>query len=238
MEFESIDTSGAAEAVLRSQIERSGIPIRYRMRLDDYQTATNEAVTVKKEAQNWLSLWGDATPERGLYLCGVTGCGKSTLAGAIGVELVRAGRTVTWSNVAELFSLLRGSFVDRDVSEDQIVKDLTSRDVLILDDLGVGTPSAWALDVLYRVVTRVYERKRLIIVTSNLTGSALKKNLSQAGDSNIAERIVSRLVEMVISLGSFPTTDYRMPDASKNDGKHVKAVRSDENSCQVSRETK
>jgi len=234
MEFAEIDHNGATDAVHRQRISQSGVPPRYQVALDDY----GDAVDLVCEARSWLSLWGDTRPERGLYLQGVTGCGKSTLAGAIACELVKTGRTIQWVNVSEFFSRLRGSWGQRDESEDRIVKDLTSADCLVLDDLGVWQPSPWALDVLYRVITRVYENKRVVVVTSNLSGSALKATLSDGGDANTSERIVSRLSEMMISLGEFPQTDYRLAKARKNDGKHGKVAGSGENPHQVSRETK
>jgi DNA replication protein DnaC len=87
------------------------------------------------------------------------------------------------SRIRQTFDSLPGeeSYLD-------LFGQLTSVDLLHLDDLGSENRTEWVLEQLYALINERYEAERSLVVTTNLTAEQLEEQ--------IGERVVSRLVEM------------------------------------------
>jgi DNA replication protein DnaC len=126
----------------------------------------------------------------GLWIEGDTGTGKTTLAMLVSKEALRAGRTVAIYSLPKLLARIRRTY-DAEPGEDSylaLFEQLTSVDLLHIDDLGAEKRSDWVLEQLYALVNERYETQRSILVTTNLEEPELEKQ--------IGERTVSRLVEI------------------------------------------
>lgn len=146
---------------------------------------------------------------KSLILSGPCGTGKTHMAVALlksrGFFLMNADappkKTPLFVSVTDLMEKLRDSFGRDGVNEADIIDDIVSRPLLLLDDLGAMKLTEYARDALYRIIDRRYRGELQTIVTTNLS----IKEISE----EIDDRLASRLCEMgpVVSLG---TKDYRI----------------------------
>lgn len=100
----------------------------------------------------------------GLFLTSKTrGSGKTFLASCIGGELInRYEASVSFVNASDLLDIAQ-----RKTEEDPLERLISCR-VLILDDLGQKqTGRDWLADILFRIIDKRYQKKRIVIVTSN-----------------------------------------------------------------------
>ena len=99
-----------------------------------------------------------------ILLCGPTGVGKSHLANALAVEALKRNFRVL---SRPTHRLLNDLYTARASSANPRLMARTLRcDLLVLDDFGLQTLSAQAVQDLYEIITERYERGSLII-TSN-----------------------------------------------------------------------
>jgi DNA replication protein DnaC len=127
---------------------------------------------------------------RGLWLFGDTGTGKTTLAMLVSKAALAAGRSVAIYSLPKLLARIRRTY-DAEPGQDSyltLFEQLTSVDLLHIDDLGAEKRSDWVLEQLYALVNERYESQRSILVTTNLDEAALEEQ--------IGARTVSRLVEI------------------------------------------
>lgn len=159
--------------------------------------------------------WSNQFPnvEKGLALSGVTGCGKSHLAAAICLVLLRRGFKFVWWNTGKLQSRLIDAMNRKgDISPEDLIDEATETPLLVLDDFGEEMPTQYAVRRLYDIINGRLENGKPIIATTNYKGEALISHLSGEDGKNIdvAARIRSRLVAMCESAGVFPAVDYRI----------------------------
>jgi DNA replication protein DnaC len=127
---------------------------------------------------------------KGLWLMGDTGTGKTTLAMLVSKAALTAGRSVAIYSLPKLLARIRRTY-DAEPGQDSylaLFEQLTSVDLLHIDDLGAEKRSDWVLEQLYALVNERYEAQRSILVTTNLDEAALEEQ--------IGPRTVSRLVEI------------------------------------------
>lgn len=150
----------------------------------------------------------DHESAKGLRLTGPVGCGKSHLAAGILREVVLKGYSGLFHNSPDLLSEIRATFRDNaGPSEDDLIEEISAVDLLVLDDLGAEKISDFVLDRFYLIVNKRYEACLPLIVTTNCDMETLTGRLSK--------RVVSRLMEMCLSMGRFPEEDYRMKSVDK-----------------------
>ncbi len=142
--------------------------------------------------------------QKGLYIYGKTGGGKTYLASALLNELIiRTARPGLFVNVTQqLFPRLRQTYEDdnRSETEMQVMGQLARVPYLVLDDLGVERNTAWEAEVLYNIVDMRYRRRKEVIITSNVPPDEFE-NLSRG-------RITSRLKHMCVVI-KMPDEDLR-----------------------------
>ena len=127
---------------------------------------------------------------RGLWLFGDTGTGKTTLAMLISKSALEAGKTVAIYSLPKLLARIRRTY-DAEPGGDSylsLFEQLTSVDLLHIDDLGAEKRSDWVLEQLYALINERYEAQRSVLVTTNLPHEQLEEQ--------IGARTVSRLSQI------------------------------------------
>jgi DNA replication protein DnaC len=99
-----------------------------------------------------------------VHFIGQSGTGKSHLAAALGVEAVRAGRSVYFSPLADIIDSLAKA--DREGRLRERIRYLCRASLLIIDEIGYLTVGAGAGNLFFQLVNARYE-KGAMILTSN-----------------------------------------------------------------------
>lgn len=99
-----------------------------------------------------------------LHLIGQSGTGKSHLAVALGVEAVRAGRSVYFAPLADIIDSLARA--DREGRLRERIRYLCRAQLLIIDEIGYLSVGAAAGNLMFQLVNARYERGAMIL-TSN-----------------------------------------------------------------------
>jgi DNA replication protein DnaC len=136
---------------------------------------------------------------KGLYLwSAVKGSGKTRMACSIANEL-RDRYAVKFATSTTILSEIKNSWDDRNqVTESQLLFDLASVDILIIDDFGTETPRDWINERFYQIINERYINKKATIFTSN----------DKIKDLKYDDRIISRVYQMAYEL-EFPNEDIR-----------------------------
>jgi len=123
-----------------------------------------------------------------VLITGMTGVGKSYLGCALGQAACRRGLRAVYRRVPRLFDEL--ALAKADGTYGKMLATLAKADVLVLDDLGLGTPTDAQLHDLLEIVEDRYGR-RSTVITSQLP---VKKWHDWLSDPTLADAILDRLV--------------------------------------------
>ena len=129
-------------------------------------------------------------PDGWLLLNGPRGCGKTHLAVAIAGEQLKHGSQVFFAFVPTLLDHLRATFSpESPVGYDELFEQINSVPLLVLDDLGSESSTAWAEEKLYQIVVHRHEARLPTVITTVSTIEELEDTKS---------RIASRLVDGIV----------------------------------------
>ena len=130
----------------------------------------------------------DNPDEKNLLFTGNTGLGKTFLSNCIAHEMIKQNKTVLYQTAP----IMLDSIIDYKLGKSSnfnIVKNLLSVDLLVIDDLGTESLNSMKFSELFTLInTRLLNQNKITktIISTNLS----LKNLY----SNYDERIVSRIV--------------------------------------------
>jgi DNA replication protein DnaC len=146
-----------------------------------------------------------AQPDGWLLLEGAYGCGKTHLAAAVGNARLDHEEGVLFITTPDLLDHLRNTFgPSSEVGYDEMFDRLRNAPLLILDDLGVENPSAWAQEKLFQLLNHRYARRIPTVITTNADLNAL--------DPRIRSRLLD---EGAIRRVRISAPDYRTPVQSQ-----------------------
>lgn len=178
-------------------------------RLADVNFASEDSrVVVMRAAKNFLNqIESEGTvPERGFYLYGNFGIGKSFILGALANELATRRIQTVVVYVPEFLREMKQSIQDK--SLDEKIDYVKRASVLMLDDIGAETMSTWTRDEVLGTILQYRMAEKLpVFFTSNFDYKELEHHLttSQRGEkepvkaARIMERI--RMVSQPFKLG-------------------------------------
>lgn len=180
--------------------------------MKDYKATTKEQKANKTLAIQQVSRIVGGSPLN-IILTGGTGCGKTHLAVAIGVNVnVMSNRDdiqkiVLYFSFSKLLNLIRDGYSNSTFKNEKYYMDLAEKaDLLIIDDLGqeFGSDisqkkSEFSNKILFGLLDP--REDKATIITSNLNLESLEKQYDP--------RIISRLKANMVPITFTETSDYR-----------------------------
>src|ERR1700722_6030642 len=127
-----------------------------------------------------------------VHLIGQSGTGKSHLAIALGVEAVRAGRSVYFSPLADIIDSLARA--ERGGRLRERIRFLCRSSLLIIDEIGYLSVGAGAGNLFFQLVNARYERGAMVL-TSNRGFAEWGKVF---GDPVVATALLDRLLHHAV----------------------------------------
>lgn len=107
-------------------------------------------------------------PSGWLVLSGGYGCGKTHLAAAIAHARLEQGQPALFMVAPDLLDHLRSTFApNSETSYDQLFEELKSTPLLILDDLGAQSNTAWAQEKFFQLLNYRYTAQLPTAITTN-----------------------------------------------------------------------
>jgi len=165
--------------------------------------------------------------DTGLLLIGPCGAGKTHLGVAALRQIVLRGHNALFYDYRDLLKEIQGSYnSESQTSELSVLEPVLTTEVLMLDDLGAGKPSPWALETVGHILNTRYNEKRVTILTTNYldtnapapipvsrsprlpSGQAVSPAREDSLTDRLGMRIRSRLYEMCRTVELF-APDYR-----------------------------
>lgn len=152
--------------------------------------------SVIKNVSQFLDQAKNALPSRGLYLTGPFGVGKTYFIGAIANKLQEYNISSTLIYMPEFVREMREAIKDDTVQEK--INVFKETDVLMLDDIGAETFSAWFRDEILGSILQYRMMENLpVFFTSNYTMEQLEEVLSTSTRGGVERVKAGRIMERI-----------------------------------------
>lgn len=164
---------------LDSNLKKSGIPLRFQTKtfasfIADSAGKEHALVTAMSFVKNFKSHSAAGTT---VIFSGMVGTGKSHLASAIAMEVMKTG-TVHYTSAIDAVRLVRDTWRrDSQQTETQVLQMLVSIDLLVLDEIGVQYGTEAEQVTLFDIIDKRYRDLKPTILLSNLGAPDIKKFL-------------------------------------------------------------
>ena len=138
--------------------------------------------------------------QKGLYLHGAPGVGKTYLGACITNYFAKHNKKVAFVNVPELIMSLKLNMSENSLMENMI-RSLKKADVVLFDDIGGESVTAWSRDeILLPIMNERMEKHRLTYFTSNYTLAELEAHFALDSRGNSDPIKANRLIERLKAL--------------------------------------
>jgi DNA replication protein DnaC len=130
-------------------------------------------------AQVWQAAKGFAdNPHGWLVFLGPSGSGKTHLACAVANHRLKLGEPVFYIAAADLLDHLRSSFgPSSDTTYDELFEQVKNVPLLVLDDLALGSATAWAKEKLEQLLHHRFNARLATIITADVSLERMDERL-------------------------------------------------------------
>ncbi|MFW0764444.1 DNA replication protein DnaC [Trabulsiella odontotermitis] len=163
---------------MQRTFNRSGIrPLHQNCSFDNYTVECQGQLDALNMARQYVEEFNDSISS--FIFSGKPGTGKNHLAAAICNELLLRGKSVLIITVADIMSAMKGTFGNRDVSEEQLLSDLSNVDLLVIDEIGMQNESRYEQVIINQIVDRRSSSKRPTGMLSNHNSQEMTRLLGE-----------------------------------------------------------
>lgn len=179
----------------------------YEASLENFDITDIERKTIYKEAVNFIDDLSAKKFHKGLLLIGNFNTGKTYLLSAVANELAKHNISTLLAYVPDLVRQIK-SLLGKDSYED-IINELKTVDVLMLDDLGSENMSSWLRDdVLGPIFNYRAAEGKPVCISTNLSLDQLRRHFSVDQDNFKPSRLLIRIQD-VCSLFKFSNNQHK-----------------------------
>ena len=134
-----------------------------------------------------------AQPEGWLVLVGPHGSGKTHIAAAIANRSIERGRPALFLTVADLLDHLRAAYDDdAEVGYDALLEQVRNAPLLVLDDLDAYSPTPWAREKFFQVVSHRFNAAMPTVFTTSRSPAEVDDRLG----ARLVDPSMSQIVEL------------------------------------------
>ena len=170
---------------------------------------TNKNKKAYENAKKYANKLINGETDKGLFITGTYGVGKTYLASCIANETIKNKNTVVFGTLIQLLDYIKDTYKDSEVSDKEYLNLYSSVDLLIIDDLGKEKPTEWVLEKLFLIVNNRYNNYLPIVITTNYNRNQLRERLCVNKNYSMVDSIISRLYEMCGGI-EIKDEDHRM----------------------------
>lgn len=165
-------------------------------RMEDVDRSDKRRLAAVVAAEVFLEKAESKLPKKGLYLSGPFGVGKTYLLGAIAQKLQELNYSSILVYMPELVREMNDAIQNKSVEEK--VDYYKKADVLMLDDIGAESQSAWFRDdILGSILQYRMMEEKPVFFTSNYSMDQLEKNLAETKSGGKEDLKAGRIMERV-----------------------------------------
>lgn len=167
------------------------------MTFDSFMTDPGGLTAAEKNSLKMARREAEAfaeNPAGWLLLRGGYGCGKTHLAAAVANYRLQHGQVVLFLTAPDLLDHLRATFgPDSAVSYDDRFEQVRNAPLLILDDFGAQSNTAWADEKFYQIINHRYVLRLPTVITTNLDEEdfepRLRSRLGHVGNQGVVKLV-------------------------------------------------
>lgn len=170
---------------------------------------TDKNKTVYENVKKYTTKLIKGNINKGLFIAGTYGVGKTFLASCIANELIKNDIPVIFGTLIQLLDCIKNTYKDDEISDKEYIYLYSNVDLLIIDDLGKEKTTEWVLEKLFLIVNNRYNNYLPIVITTNYNRNQLRERLCVNKNYSIVDSIISRLYGMCAGI-ELIDKDYRM----------------------------
>ncbi|MCE7947089.1 MAG: AAA family ATPase [Chloroflexi bacterium CFX4] len=159
------------------------------------RSSLNEAQRRAAKAAAEIALHYAEMPEGWLLFEGSYGTGKTHLAAAIANHAIERGAPVLFITTPDLLDHLRGAFgPSSETAYDELFERIRKASLLVVDDLGAESPTAWAIEKLYQLFNDRHRYRLPTVITTNRDPAQIEPRIR----SRLLDQDLTRSVRLIL----------------------------------------
>lgn len=175
---------------IEKRLNQAGIPLRFRTRsFDNFETGSKEKDENRRIAWSFADSFKDRFSEGAtMVFSGKPGTGKSHLAIAVCMAIMAGGYTAMYLNAMDAIRLVRSTWKrESGRSEEDVMRDLSSVDLLVLDEVGAQYGTEGEQVILFDIINRRYQDQMPMILLTNQGKEGFKQYLGDRAFDRLRE---------------------------------------------------